>query len=372
MDRLLTTLAGLVVGLRGTRRAALDEIVFLLREEWDILRRTLDSMDDMAARRIEELNVALKDLVDERAEVDRLRNHLAVLREENGRLLGQMLRQGMELDAANETLRNREAHIRALAAGGHTLTVKRRLLKDYKIACIKAGPLFRHVAQGRQGACGGAGDRAGRVDRARAEPGCAQSGAGAGGPDHRHGQFSVSGATNAFLPGERAVRLRKENPMNTSSIIAQAESEHGPIHMWDEPWYQDDMYVPFDDGEIAALGLERDEVGFLRSQGIDLPLEIEDWDNYHEPQRRAALTVPSGTVVWMECNHPGRVYISGRDWFDWSDFNGYMPAEISGAEAMALIAEGEDGEPWNLEVCGPLPAECVAEMAKARRGDADL
>jgi hypothetical protein len=164
--------------------------------------------------------------------------------------------------------------------------------------------------------------------------------------------------------------------MNTAAIILQAEIEHGPMHAWDERWYEDDMYVPFDRDEIGALGLECDDEGFLRSRGIDLGPETEDdWDDHREPRRRGTLFVPDGMIVWMETNHPGRVYISGRDFFDWSDYNGYAPAEITRGIAMELIAEGEDGEPWNLEVCGPLPAECVAEMAEAkawRAANADL
>lgn len=161
----------------------------------------------------------------------------------------------------------------------------------------------------------------------------------------------------------------------TRNILVQAEAEHGLEHLWDERWYEDDMYIPLSD-EIYDLDLEHNEWGFLQSCGIDLGLEREDdlddddgWD-YREPQRKSSLIVPDGMIVWMECNHPGRVYISGQDCYDWSDYNGYAPYKISWDNAVALITEGEDGEPWNLEICKPLSAECVAEMAEglARRG----
>jgi hypothetical protein len=73
-------------------------------------------------------------------------------------------------------------------------------------------------------------------------------------------------------------------------------------------------------------------------------------------------------IIWIESNHPGCVYISGRDMYDWSDYNGYAPHEISWDFAADLISSHDpdmDG-PWALSVCEPLPAECVAEMAQAR------
>jgi len=135
----------------------------------------------------------------------------------------------------------------------------------------------------------------------------------------------------------------------TTAIIAQAEVEHGPMYVWDKPWYMDE-----------PLG---EEGQGLDEEGITISL------CQHE------LSVPAGMIVWMECNHPGRVYISGRDMYNWSDYNGYDPCVISWDFAVELLSEGEGDGLWTLEICKPLPAECVAEMAKAkmrRAANADL
>jgi hypothetical protein len=127
---------------------------------------------------------------------------------------------------------------------------------------------------------------------------------------------------------------------NTDILLDQAEAEHGQLVGW-WAWAgtdDDDMFAPYDDLEWEILCPE--------------PIKPS----------KCALFTPPGTIIWMECNHPGRVYISDRDNYEWSNYNGYSPYEITWDAALDLITSGEDGEPWNLEVCGPLPEGCKAEM----------
>lgn len=153
---------------------------------------------------------------------------------------------------------------------------------------------------------------------------------------------------------------------DTHSLLDKAEDEHGPKGTWRDPWAEDSMFVPYQPGELWDLGLRHDEEGFLT------PLEDADDDFYEAPEipSNCRLFVPDGMIVWMECNHPGRIYISGRDWFEWSDFNGYFPCEVTWDFALSCITSRDGERPWNLEVCGPLPAECRAAMEKIH-GKAD-
>lgn len=139
---------------------------------------------------------------------------------------------------------------------------------------------------------------------------------------------------------------------DTDILLDQAEMEYGPKMAWAgwivETGILDDMFAPYDLGEREALCLESAD---------------DEWDyNDIEPPQKSRLFVPPGMIVWMECNHPGRVYISDRANKDWSDYNGYAPCEITWELALALLTSGEGHGPWNLEVCGPLPEGCKAEM----------
>jgi len=125
---------------------------------------------------------------------------------------------------------------------------------------------------------------------------------------------------------------------DTDILLDRAEMEHGSKAEWFDGWLEADMFVPFDPDEREILCPE--------------PIKSS----------KCKLFIPAGMIVWMECNHPGRIYISGRDWYNWSDFNGYFPCEVTWDFALAMITSGDGDEPYNLEVCGPLSEECRAEM----------
>jgi len=55
MDRLIKILAGLIVGLPGVRREALDMVLEMLRSEYENLKGILDYTEEMANRRAHEM-----------------------------------------------------------------------------------------------------------------------------------------------------------------------------------------------------------------------------------------------------------------------------------------------------------------------------
>jgi hypothetical protein len=152
--------------------------------------------------------------------------------------------------------------------------------------------------------------------------------------------------------------------MKSDALLDQAEMEYGPKVAWQEKWVEDSMFVPFQPYEREDLYLESDDDGFLQPAECLFVDRKEDWDGNTESPRKCQLFIPAGMIVWMECNHPGRIYISGHDQFNWSDFNGYFPCEITWDFAMAMITSGDGDGPWNLEVCGPLDVSCKAEMER--------
>lgn len=153
---------------------------------------------------------------------------------------------------------------------------------------------------------------------------------------------------------------------STHNLLVKAEEEHGPKATWQEKWVEDDMFVPYQDGEREDLCLEPDDDGFLRASDCSWLYDDECCAGEFplRAERKSQLFKPEGTIVWMECNHPGRVYISDRASYDWSNYNGYAPCEITWGLALSLLTSGEGDGPWNLEVCGPLPESCRAEMER--------
>jgi hypothetical protein len=190
--------------------------------------------------------------------------------------------------------------------------------------------------------------------------------------------------------------------MSTDKILDVAEMEHGPMNEWDEAWYQDDMFVPFQTGEAQDLGLEYDEYGWLdHDYRYDYP-GLDDYDDYadmfngdidpddgddgwygdydrdfdsgDEPEeeisvREPKIHLPKGTLIWIDCNSPGSVYIGDKLNYDWHNHNGYAATEVTESWALRALAVG-DGDGfgrWNLHICGPLSPEMVAEMDDSRK-----
>lgn len=114
MERLITLLAGLVVGLRGARREALEEVLDCLRIERVMWKDDLDYAQETVEKRERERDSALKDLSEERQETERLKRRIADLQGWNAALLG------------------------GGARGKWTLKVRCRILLDFKILSIKA------------------------------------------------------------------------------------------------------------------------------------------------------------------------------------------------------------------------------------------
>jgi len=148
---------------------------------------------------------------------------------------------------------------------------------------------------------------------------------------------------------------------STHNLLVKAEEEYGPKATWQEKWVEDDLFVPYQAGEREDLCLEADDDGFLYPADLSW-LYYDDGCCDMEIPRKCQLFKPNSMIVWMECNHPGRIYISDRASYDWSNYNGCAPCEITWSFAMAMITSGNGDGPWNLEVCDPLPESCRVEM----------
>lgn len=75
------------------------------------------------------------------------------------------------------------------------------------------------------------------------------------------------------------------------------------------------------------------------------------------------ITVPDGWLLYIDCNHPGTVYVGDQDNWDWLVFNGCAPAKVTREQAWSFMTKGDEccGK-WNLEVQGALPFWARQEM----------
>lgn len=115
MDRLITVLAGLVLGLRGARRFAFEAVLEGLREFAENFRTAMrenEDMSDILERVQGDLRSALKDMVDEKGRADALQRRI---------------------DAISRT-----PSLMGRDGGVWCLMVRRRLLSSHKINVIKA------------------------------------------------------------------------------------------------------------------------------------------------------------------------------------------------------------------------------------------
>lgn len=79
MDKLITILTGLIVGLPGVRRKALNEMVRRLQEEYEYLKGEIDYVWEMSNKRAEETDDANRRAGDYKTRINELELELARL-----------------------------------------------------------------------------------------------------------------------------------------------------------------------------------------------------------------------------------------------------------------------------------------------------
>lgn len=84
----------------------------------------------------------------------------------------------------------------------------------------------------------------------------------------------------------------------------------------------------------------------LELGGIEDEIEIVEEDIIEE----SILRVPSGWVIWIDCNHDGCIFLGPKENMDYHDINGYAPSQVTWKTALHFISK----ENWNLEICKAL------------------